>query len=300
MLLLLLAPSSTLLLEVAQHLEVVASNPGNDALLLADQGAVLRAMVAALASAAAQFTARGRAAAHLAAALQAASENADVCRILSEARFLEAAAQLLATLTKQVPACCFCAQGSWRRPQTSVPMDGHAVPPVSCALLQARNAHAPLKLSPKHKVRVACVQHCSAALLFCMHGRSASVLSARCLMPSARLQVKGGGAQGAASAAIHRDIRQATANLCAPTAVACLGSLCNLASQEELAAQVPGTGVLAGTLAVASCMQVGTLLLVALAASLLAPSALPLSHHDMLRGMYLLWGTGRQPCASCS
>ena len=72
-----------------------------------------------------------------------------------------------------------------------------------------------------------------------------------------RLQVKGGGAQGAASAAIHRDIRQATANLCAPTAVACLGSLCNLASQEELAAQVPGTGVLAGTLAVASCMQVG-------------------------------------------
>ena len=120
MLLLQLAPSSSLLLEIAQHLEVVASNPENDVLLLADQGAALKAMVAALGSATGQFTARGRAAAHLAAALQAASENADVCRILSEARFLEAAAQLLATLTKQVLACCFCAQGSWGRPLSGV------------------------------------------------------------------------------------------------------------------------------------------------------------------------------------
>ncbi len=120
MLLLLLAPSNALLLEVAQRLEVVASNPTNDELLLADQGAALRAMVAALGSAAGQFTARGRAAVHLAAALQAASENPDVCRILSEARFLEAAAQLLATLTKQVAASCFCARGSQGRPQSGV------------------------------------------------------------------------------------------------------------------------------------------------------------------------------------
>ena len=171
MLLLLLAPSSSLLLEVAQHLEVVASNPANDELLLADQGAALRAMVAALGSAAGQFTARGQAAAHLAAALQAASENADVCRILSEARFLEATAQLLATLTKQVPACCFCLQGSWGRLQFSVLRSEHAVAPVSCTHLHAWNACAPLKLSPKDKVRGAHAQLCSAALLFCMHGK---------------------------------------------------------------------------------------------------------------------------------
>ena len=113
-----------------------------------------------------------------------------------------------------------------------------------------------------------------------------------------RLQVKGGGAQGAASVAIHRDIRQATADLCAPTAVACLGSLCNLASQEELAAQVPGTGVLAGTLAVASCMQVGTpagshfgACSVPVGNLMVVAVALPLSRHGMLRGMCLVWGT---------